>query len=92
MLRALRLASFVNDWLIEERAVGHALYFEEFARRARSTGSRRTAHRRLIEFRAAFPEFGAKGTPHDVLAGEALPERKARELSLRIAEAYEAAT
>ncbi len=89
-LRGFRLASFVNDWVIEERVLGRPVGIEEFAERARSDRSRRTAHRRLVEFRQVFPEFGAKGTPHDLLAGEALPAPKAREVSRRIVAAYEA--
>jgi hypothetical protein len=61
----LRMASFINDWAIEERAQGREISVEDFAK-TWSAGRRATAYTRLREFREAFPTLGPKGTPHQL--------------------------
>jgi hypothetical protein len=70
--RGIRLASFVNDWAIEEMHAGHEIGIEQFSR-SWSEGKRITAYTRLREFRAAFPEVGPKGTPHHIIVWQGGP-------------------
>jgi hypothetical protein len=64
--RGVRLASFVNDWAIEEHRLGRQIGIEEFIR-SWSAGKQKTAYNRQREFRAAFPELGPDATPHDLI-------------------------
>lgn len=79
-MRGVRLASFVNDWAIEELAVGREITPLEFAN-SWSAGKRATAYVRLNEFRVAFGELGPSATPHHLItwkapvAGHAKAER-----------------
>jgi hypothetical protein len=60
--RAVKLASFVFDWVMLEGELGREVTPEEFAN-TWTPRARRTAYRRLAEFRKAFPECS---TPHDL--------------------------
>jgi hypothetical protein len=58
----IKLASFVFDWVMLEGELGREVGIEEFGQ-SWSERNRRTAYRRLAEFRKAFPECS---TPHDL--------------------------
>lgn len=62
MARGARIAEFVITWTVATDALGHEPTVEQVAEwwRERHT---RTLYRRLHDFRAAFPEFGADAYP-----------------------------
>jgi hypothetical protein len=64
--RGALLADFVHSWAIAECEAGHKVGIEEYGRSWASV-SRRTAYRRLSEFRATFPELGPDAVPGDMI-------------------------
>lgn len=78
-VKGARIAEFVTAWVVAEALQGRPLDGpEEFAREWR--GNRRTAYRRLAEFRSAFPEFGPAGVPSqlaksDLASAEEIADR-----------------
>lgn len=59
--RGVRVAEFIGEWELCVRSTGGLVGAEEFAAWWEASAS--TAYRRLVEFRAAFPELGPHGVP-----------------------------
>jgi hypothetical protein len=75
--RTWRLVVFIHEWAMCEAELGERVGIERFGEWSRS---RRTAYRRLAEFREAFPELGDAGTPSNLIVWrDGLPARAAVE-------------
>jgi len=70
-----RVGRFIMTWRIAEDQLGDAITIEDF-QKWWEEGSRTTAYERLAELRQAFPEYGPKGTPRDVLGAPAAPKAR----------------
>ncbi len=65
--KGARVASFIHGWAMAEGELGHKLGIEEFGRYW-GPGQRRTAYRRMAEFRELFADrLPPGGTPSDLI-------------------------
>lgn len=60
-----RVAQFIFEWELVVRSTGGPIRAEEYSAWWKIGAT--TGYRRLAEFRAAFPELGEHGMPHDLM-------------------------